>query len=88
MNEPTEVMDALKDIAIDVLGINAPDFNDSERMSADIIDSLDLSEMVVAIEQRLHVQLDLDMFAGVESMSGVVKIVTEQVDSQKGIGRP
>ena len=61
MSEPTSVMDRVKSIIVEQLGVREDQVVESARFIEDLnADSLDIVEMIMDLESELGVELDME----------------------------
>lgn len=74
--ERAEVLSAVKDAAVDVLGVDAESMGEEARFKEDLeADSLDLVELVMALEERFSVTIPEDELGGITTVGQAVDVV-------------
>ena len=74
------VFATLKDAATEILGADADAITEDARFKEDLdADSLDLVELVMALEERLDVTVPEEELEGIETVGQAVDLVTGKV---------
>jgi acyl carrier protein len=75
-----EILAALKDVAVEVLGVEADAVVETASFKDDLeADSLDLVEVVMALEEKFDISIPEDDLADVGTVGQAVDIVLERV---------
>lgn len=75
MIERSEILALLQDAATKLLGPEAPTLTDDLELGTDSIDSLELIEVMIEVEDRVGVRFDEDEFDGVTTVGALVDIL-------------
>lgn len=73
-----EVLAVLQAVANEVLGPDAPELSETMSLNEDTIDSLDLAEMVIILEDKTGVILDVELVEEVTELGQLVDIVVQE----------
>ena len=75
-----EILATLKDVAVEVLGVEADAVVEGARFKDDLeADSLDLVEVVMALEEKFDISIPEDDLADVGTVGQAVDIVLDRV---------
>ena len=75
-----EILTALKDVAVEVLGVEADAVVETASFKDDLeADSLDLVEVVMALEEKFDISIPEDDLADVGTVGQAVDIVLDRV---------
>ena len=75
-----EILAALKDVAVEVLGVEADAVVETASFKDDLeADSLDLVEVVMALEEKFEITIPEDDLADVGTVGQAVDIVLDRV---------
>jgi acyl carrier protein len=75
-----EILSALKDVAVEVLGVEADAVVETASFKDDLeADSLDLVEVVMALEEKFDISIPEDDLADVGTVGQAVDIVLDRV---------
>lgn len=75
-----EILAALKDVAVEVLGVEADAVVEAASFKDDLeADSLDLVEVVMALEEKFEITIPEDDLADVGTVGQAVDIVLDRV---------
>jgi acyl carrier protein len=75
-----EILATLKDVAVEVLGVEADAVVESASFKDDLeADSLDLVEVVMALEEKFDISIPEDDLADVGTVGQAVDIVLDRV---------
>ena len=76
----TEVFEQLRDATVTVLGVDRDAVTEGARFFADLdADSLDLVELVMALEEEFDVTVDEDELDGIETVGQALALVTAKL---------
>ena len=78
------VRSAAFDAVLEVKGARVSDDDEAKRLDEFDIDSLDLIEIGMLIEERFEVQLDSNRFDGVQTVGDLLGVLEEQIAEQQG----
>ncbi|HUQ39586.1 MAG TPA: acyl carrier protein [Acidimicrobiales bacterium] len=71
-----EVFETLKDAAVEVLGVTRDQVVETAKFKEDLdADSLDLVELVMALEERLDISVPEEDLEGVETVGNALDLV-------------
>jgi acyl carrier protein len=80
-----EVLATLQQAAVAVLGDEAPEITHESRLGDDEngigIDSLDLIEIVMEVEERLDLSFESEEYEGIESIEQLIDVILAKVAS-------
>lgn len=75
-----EVFSTFQDAAAEVLGVEPAEVTREARFKEDLkADSLDLVELVMALEERLDITVPEEDLEGVETVGDALKVVLDKV---------
>jgi acyl carrier protein len=78
--ERAEVLDALREVAVEVLSVDADAVNEDARFKEDLdADSLDLVELVMGLEERFDISVPEEDLEGVTTIGNAVDLVLAKV---------
>ena len=78
--ERAEVLDALREVAVEVLSVDADAVNEDARFKEDLdADSLDLVELVMGLEERFDISVPEEDLEGVTTIGNAVDFVLAKV---------
>jgi acyl carrier protein len=76
----TEVLEAVRDIAVEVLGVEPDAVTEDANLKDDLgADSLDLVEVVMALEERLDITIPEDELEGIKTVGQAVDAVSAKL---------
>jgi acyl carrier protein len=74
--ERDKLFDIVRDIAVDVLGVDASTVTESASFKADLgADSLDLVELVMALEERFDITIPEEQLEGITTVGQALDFV-------------
>jgi acyl carrier protein len=77
-----EVFDKLKGIIVEQLGVKESEITMDAHFADDLgADSLDIVEMIMAVEEEFNIQVSDDEAEGLEKVSDVVHFIEEHKES-------
>ena len=80
MSSREEILATLKDVAVEVLGVEADAVVETASFKDDLeADSLDLVEVVMALEEKFDISIPEDDLADVGTVGQAVDIVLDRV---------
>jgi acyl carrier protein len=80
MNE--EIFEKLKGIIVEQLGVKETEITHDAHFADDLgADSLDIVEMIMAVEEEFNIQVSDDEAEGLERVSDVVKFIEEHKEN-------
>jgi acyl carrier protein len=75
-----DVLDTVRDIAVEVLGVEPDAVTEEASLKDDLgADSLDLVEVVMALEERLDITIPEDELEGIKTVGQAVDSVTAKL---------
>lgn len=75
-----EIFTTIKDLAVEVLGVDAEKVNDEARFKEDLdADSLDIVEFVMGMEDKFDVELPESEVEGVTTVGQAVDLVASKL---------
>ncbi len=75
-----EIFTTIKDLAVELLGVDAEKVNDEARFKEDLdADSLDIVEFVMGMEEKFDVELPESEVEGVATVGQAVDLVSSKV---------
>ena len=75
-----EIFTIIKDLAVELLGVDAGKINDEARFKEDLdADSLDIVEFVMGMEEKFNVELPESEVEGVNTVGQAVDLVVSKV---------
>ncbi|HEX6311210.1 MAG TPA: acyl carrier protein [Acidimicrobiia bacterium] len=78
--EREEVVSAIQGVAVEVLGVEASQVNEEARFKEDLeADSLDLVELVMALEESFDISVPEEDLEGVTTVGQAVDLVLTKV---------
>ena len=79
----TELLDAVRDIAVNVLSVEPDKVTENARFQEDLeADSLDLVEFVMALEEEFDITVPEEELEGVETVRQAVSLVSEKLSAR------
>jgi acyl carrier protein len=79
--ERNEALDAIREVAAEVLSVDAGTVNEDARFKEDLdADSLDLVELVMGLEERFSIEVPEEDLEGVTTVGHAVDLVLAKVD--------
>jgi acyl carrier protein len=82
-----EVLDQLGDVAAEVLGVDKSKVTEDARFKEDLdADSLDLVEVVMAIEERFDISIPEEKLEGITTAGEAATLVMETVGERAETG--
>jgi acyl carrier protein len=77
-----EILQTLTDVAVEVLGVDAAQVTEAARFKDDLdADSLDLVEVVMALEEKLDIAIPEEDLADIGTVGQAVDVVVERVSA-------
>jgi acyl carrier protein len=77
-----EILQTLTDVAVEVLGVDAAQVTEEARFKDDLeADSLDLVEVVMALEEKLDIAIPEEDLADIGTVGQAVDVVVERVSA-------
>jgi acyl carrier protein len=81
--ERTEIFAAVTQLAVDVLGVEPEAVVEDARFKEDLdADSLDLVELVMALEEKFDISVPEDELEGVETIGQAVSLVSDKLSAR------
>ena len=78
--ERTEALDAIRDVAVEVLSVEPASVTEAARFKEDLeADSLDLVELVMGLEERFDISVPEEDLDGVATVGQAVDLVVAKV---------
>jgi len=78
--ERTEALDAIRDVAVEVLSVEPGSVTETARFKEDLdADSLDLVELVMGLEERFDIEVPEEDLEGVTTVGHAVDMVLAKV---------
>jgi len=78
--ERTEALDAIRDVAVEVLSVEPDSVTEGARFKEDLdADSLDLVELVMGLEERFDIEVPEEDLEGVTTVGHAVDMVLAKV---------
>jgi acyl carrier protein len=78
--ERTEALDAIRDVAVEVLSVEPDTVTEGARFKEDLdADSLDLVELVMGLEERFDIEVPEEDLEGVTTVGHAVDMVLAKV---------
>src|SRR6202000_483642 len=78
--ERTEALDAIRDVAVEVLSVEPDTVTEGARFKEDLdADSLDLVELVMGLEERFDIEVPEEDLEGVPTVGHAVDMVLAKV---------
>ena len=78
--EQSEAVDAIREVAVEVLGVDADKVNADARFKEDLeADSLDLVELVMGLEERFDISVPEEDLDGVTTVGQAADLVIAKV---------
>lgn len=75
-----EIFTTIKDLAVELLGVDAEKVNDEARFKEDLdADSLDIVEFVMGMEEKFNVELPESEVEGVTTVGQAVDLVLSKI---------
>jgi acyl carrier protein len=76
----TEALNAIRDVAVEVLSVDPDQVTESARFKEDLdADSLDLVELVMGLEERFDIQVPEEDLEGVTTVGSAVDLVLGKI---------
>src|SRR5262249_49930210 len=80
--ERTEALDAIRDVAVEVLSVEPDTVTETARFKEDLdADSLDLVELVMGLEEKFDIEVPEEDLEGVTTVGHAVDMVLAKVGS-------
>jgi acyl carrier protein len=77
-----EIGEAVTELAVEVLGVEPAAVTEDARFADDLdADSLDLVELVMALEERLDITVPEDELEGVETVGQAISLVSDKLSA-------
>ena len=81
--ERPEVLDAIRDVAVEVLSVEPDSVTEQARFKEDLdADSLDLVELVMGLEERFDISVPEEDLENVATVGQAVDLVLAKVDAK------
>ena len=78
--ERTEALDAIRDVAVEVLSVEPGTVTEAARFKEDLeADSLDLVELVMALEEEFDISVPEEELEGVETVQQAYDLVANKL---------
>jgi acyl carrier protein len=78
--ERTEALDAIRDVAVEVLSVEPATVTETARFKEDLdADSLDLVELVMGLEEKFDIEVPEEDLEGVTTVGHAVDMVLAKV---------
>jgi len=78
--ERPEVLDAIRDVAVEVLSVEPDSVTEQARFKEDLdADSLDLVELVMGLEEKFDIEVPEEDLEGVTTVGNAVDLVLAKV---------
>jgi len=78
--ERTEALDAIRDVAVEVLSVEPETVTEAARFKEDLdADSLDLVELVMALEEAFDVTVDESELEGIETVGQAYDLISAKL---------
>jgi acyl carrier protein len=78
--ERTEALDAIRDVAVEVLSVEPATVTEAARFKEDLdADSLDLVELVMGLEEKFDIEVPEEDLEGVTTVGDAVTMVLAKV---------
>ena len=78
--ERTEALDAIRDVAVEVLSVEPETVTEAARFKEDLeADSLDLVELVMALEESFDVTVDETELEGIETIGQAYDLIVAKL---------
>lgn len=78
----TTYFDRFTKCAVDVLAVKPEQVKPEARFDTDLeADSLDLVELVMALEEEFGIKVEEDELAGIETVNAAFELVTSKIDA-------
>ena len=78
--ERTEALDAIRDVAVEVLSVEPATVTEAARFKEDLdADSLDLVELVMGLEEKFDIEVPEEDLEGVTTVGHAVDMVLAKV---------
>jgi acyl carrier protein len=78
-----EIFEAVTQLAVEVLGVEAAAITSEARFKEDLdADSLDLVELVMALEERFDISVPEDELEGVLTVDQAVSLVSDKLSAR------
>ena len=75
-----EILSTLREVAVEVLGVEADAVNEQSSFKDDLdADSLDLVEVVMALEERLDIAIPEEELADIKTVGQAIDVVVSKV---------
>jgi acyl carrier protein len=85
--ERSEVLDAIRDVAVEVLSVEPDQVTEEARFKEDLeADSLDLVELVMGLEERFDIEVPEEDLEDVASVGQAVTLVLDKVSEKDAAG--
>lgn len=81
--EREEALSALREVAVEVLSVDGAAVQEDARFKEDLdADSLDLVELVMALEEKFDISVPEDELEGVETIGQAVSLVSDKLSAR------
>ena len=85
--ERSEALDAIREVAVEVLSVEPDQVTEEARFKEDLeADSLDLVELVMGLEERFDIEVPEEDLEGVANVGQAVTLVLGKVSEKDGAG--
>jgi acyl carrier protein len=84
MMEREHLLARLQEAAVEVLGDDAPVLTEETKLGDDDIDSLDLVEILMIVEDSEGFVIDGEAIGDVTNLAGVIDVILERRHAQAG----
>ena len=75
-----DVLDTIREVAVDILGVEADAVTDTASFKDDLgADSLDLVEVVMALEERLDIAIPEEELSDIATVGQAIDVVVAKV---------
>lgn len=82
-----EVLEQLREVAVEVLGVDRDKISEDARFKEDLdADSLDLVEVVMAIEEKFSISVPEEKLEGIATVGEAVSLVMDNADAPAETG--
>ena len=79
----TELLDAIRDIAVNILSVEPDQVTENARFQEDLdADSLDLVEFVMALEDEFDITVPEDELEGVTTVGQAISLVNDKLSAR------
>ena len=79
----SEIVGTVRELAVEVLGVEPAAVTEDARFADDLdADSLDLVELVMAVEERLDITIPENELEGVETVGQAISLVSDKLSTR------